>query len=115
MRYHRIAFWMPLQKATVENGCMQFVPGSHHESVLPHHQVGDDAEALEVDNPEQYHDEAAACELSPCGATIHHPRTLHYTGPNKTKEPRRAYILDLGTPPEEREKPRDFPWQEDAV
>jgi ectoine hydroxylase-related dioxygenase (phytanoyl-CoA dioxygenase family) len=112
LRYDALSFWMPLQKATVENGCMQFVPGSNGEAVLPHHRVGDDAEALEVDNPEGYHEEAVACELPPGGATLHDSRTLHYAGPNTTDEPRRAYILTFRAPPEERDEPRDFSWQE---
>ena len=110
-RYDGLSFWMPLQEATVENGCMQFVPGSNRDEVLPHHQVGDEAEALEVDDPE-YHEEAVACELPPGGATIHDSRTLHYAGPNTTDEPRRAYVLIFRTPSEEREHPRDFYWQE---
>jgi len=112
LRYDALSFWMPLQEATVENGCMQFVPGSNGEEVLPHHGVGDEAEALEVDDPEQYHEEAVACELPPGGATVHSSRTLHYTGPNATDEPRRAYILTFRAPPEERDEPREFHWQE---
>jgi ectoine hydroxylase-related dioxygenase (phytanoyl-CoA dioxygenase family) len=112
MRYDALSFWLPLQAATAENGCLQFVPGSNTERVLPHHQSGDDAEALEVDDPEGYHDDAVACELPPGGATVHGSRTLHYAGPNTTGEPRRAYILTFRLPPEERDEPREFPWQE---
>jgi ectoine hydroxylase-related dioxygenase (phytanoyl-CoA dioxygenase family) len=112
LRYDALSFWMPLQEATVENGCMQFVPESNGEDVRSHHQVGDEAEALEVDDPEQYHEGSVACELPPGGATIHSSRTLHYAGPNTTDEPRRAYILTFGAPSEERDEPRDFHWQE---
>src|SRR5690606_10661137 len=34
--YRNINFWLPLDGATVEGGCMQFVAGSHHAPVLPH-------------------------------------------------------------------------------
>jgi hypothetical protein len=44
------------------------------------------------------------------GATIHHCRTLHYTGPNHSDGPRRAYILGFGTPPKKRAVARDFYW-----
>ena len=29
LAYEQVSFWMPLQEATVENGCMQYIPGSH--------------------------------------------------------------------------------------
>src|SRR5690606_3132410 len=29
LKYHSISIWVPLQEATPENGCMQFVPRSH--------------------------------------------------------------------------------------
>jgi hypothetical protein len=75
---------------------MQFVPESNGEEVLPHHGVGDDAEALEVDDPEQYHGEAIACELPPGGRTFsrsgRHPRSATNrgtsTGRTDTDSPR---------------------------
>ena len=40
--YEAISVWMPLQVATVENGCMWFVPGSHLLEVQPHHNIDND-------------------------------------------------------------------------
>jgi ectoine hydroxylase-related dioxygenase (phytanoyl-CoA dioxygenase family) len=111
LRYDALSFWLPLQEATVENGCMQFVPGSNGERVLPHHGVGEEAEALEVDDPRKYDEDVVACELPAGGATVHGSRTLHYAGPNTTDGPRRAYILSFGAPTEERDEPREFQWQ----
>jgi ectoine hydroxylase-related dioxygenase (phytanoyl-CoA dioxygenase family) len=102
---------MPLQPATVENGCMQFVPGSHREGVQPHHNINNDprVHGLEIDqfDPNQ----AVACPIPAGGVTIHHCRTIHYAGPNQTDQPRRAYILIFAVPPVELEAPRDFYWQ----
>ncbi|HZC25588.1 MAG TPA: phytanoyl-CoA dioxygenase family protein [Actinopolymorphaceae bacterium] len=112
LSYDSVSIWMPLQEATVENGCMQFVAGSHREDVLPHRRISDDPaiEALEYDG-----DVSAllvtACPLPPGGATVHSSRMLHYTGPNLSAQPRRAYIMGFGRPTRRREKPRDFPWQ----
>jgi hypothetical protein len=39
----QIAFWMPTAVATVENGCMRYIPGSHKVGVLPHQPLGGDA------------------------------------------------------------------------
>jgi ectoine hydroxylase-related dioxygenase (phytanoyl-CoA dioxygenase family) len=110
--YHYVNIWIPLQEATLENGCMQFVPGSHRQEVLPHHPIGNDPRVigLEVDNPQMLTASAVACPLAAGGATIHHGRTLHYTGPNQTAQPRRAYILMFNTPPRPRTTSRNFYW-----
>jgi ectoine hydroxylase-related dioxygenase (phytanoyl-CoA dioxygenase family) len=91
---------------------MQFVPGSHHQDVLPHHSIGHDPRivGLEVDDVEQVVAQAVPCPLPAGGATIHHCRTLHYTGPNQSDGPRRAYIMSFGSPPQKRREPRDFYW-----
>ncbi len=110
--YNYVNIWIPLQAATLENGCMQFVPGSHQAEVLPHHPIGNDPRVigLEVDNPETVTADAIACPIPAGGATIHHGRTLHYTGPNRSDQPRRAYILMFNTPPKKRDNARDFYW-----
>lgn len=114
MAYNEISIWIPLQPATLENGCMWFVPRSHTDDVLPHHPIGNDPRiiGLEVDDPESLTANAVACPLPPGGATIHHCKTLHYTGPNLSSEPRRAYILAFGAPPVRLEQPRNFYWLE---
>ena len=46
---HRgLSIWIPLQPATLENGCMQFVPGSHHLGVQPHQLINPDSHGLEL-------------------------------------------------------------------
>lgn len=111
--YSALSIWIPLQEATLENGCMQFVPGSQQHDVLPHHPIGNDPRVigLEVDDVERWANNAVACPIPAGGATIHHSRTLHYTGPNRTAEPRRAYILGMGAPAKPRAVVRDFYWQ----
>jgi ectoine hydroxylase-related dioxygenase (phytanoyl-CoA dioxygenase family) len=112
MDYNDISIWVPLQPATRANGCMQFMPRSHRWDVAPHRPIGDDPKVtgLEVTNPQDYDRSAVVCELPPGGATIHHCRTMHYTGPNLTDQPRRAYIMGFGAPPTPRATPRDFDW-----
>ncbi len=113
LEYDAITIWMPLQPATLENGCMQFIPGSHAE-VHPHHPIGHDPRnhGLEVDQVDP--SEAAACPLPAGGATVHHCRVLHYAGPNRTDQPRRAYALTFRSPPKRREAARDFYWLSQA-
>jgi ectoine hydroxylase-related dioxygenase (phytanoyl-CoA dioxygenase family) len=110
--YTSLSVWMPLQEATLANGCLQFVPRSHTWPVHPHHTINNDPRihGLEIDNPQQFSKGAVACPLPAGGATFHYNRTLHYAGPNLSDIPRRAYILGFGL--ENRKSPtvRDFYW-----
>lgn len=112
LHYTSLSIWVPLQEATIENGCMWFVPGSQDMEVVSHRSVGGDVrihalEALKVDISS-----AVACPLPPGGATFHASRTLHYTGPNRSEIDRRAYILSGGLPAASRDDGRRFPWNE---
>ncbi|MCC6444667.1 MAG: phytanoyl-CoA dioxygenase family protein [Armatimonadetes bacterium] len=110
MDYPSISIWIPLQPATPENGCMQFVPGSHRWEVLPHHCIGHNPQVHGLEMDEADISTAVACPLPAGGATAHHHRTLHYTGPNLSDTPRRALVLVLGLPGVLRSEPRDFYW-----
>lgn len=115
MEYNAFSLWMPLQEATAENGCMWFVPGSHRMEILPHHCINNDPRihGLEVDAvPEADTSRAVACPIPAGGCTIHHNRTLHYAGANRSEIPRRAYILGYGLSPKPRTESRRFPWNE---
>jgi ectoine hydroxylase-related dioxygenase (phytanoyl-CoA dioxygenase family) len=115
--YTTLSVWMPLQEATVENGCMQFIPGSHKLEVLPHHCINHDPRihGLEVDEGQIDLSHPAICPLPAGGATFHLNRTFHYTGPNRSDVPRRAYILGFGRPPQPRTTPRRFLWNEQKI
>jgi len=109
LEYNSLSVWMPLQEATWENGCMCFIPGSHLQEVQPHHSINHDPRihGLEVDKLDA--STMVRCPLPAGGATFHHNRTFHYTPPNRSDSPRRAYIVGCGTPAKPRE-PRDFYW-----
>lgn len=112
-----VSIWVPLQPVTVENGCMEFVPGSHaHGEVLAHRSIGDDPRihGNELRPDQLVHTAGAvACPLDAGGATIHGGFMLHRTGPNRSAEPRRALILSGGLPAVRRTVPRHLPWQAD--
>lgn len=93
-----LSIWMPLQDATIENGCMQFVPQSHQLDILPHHHIGHDSKVigLEVDEGLVDCSQAVSCPIPAGGATFHGGHMLHYAGPNHSDVPRRAYILMFG-------------------
>ncbi|MEX0777520.1 MAG: phytanoyl-CoA dioxygenase family protein [Phycisphaeraceae bacterium] len=109
--YENLNFWIPLQPATLDNGCLQFVPRSHaSKAILKHHRPDpriEGIECLEVDL-----DKAVACPLPPGGCTIHHARLLHFAGPNNSNGPRRAYILEYEVPPVLRAVPHRYNWND---
>jgi hypothetical protein len=106
--------WLPLVDATLENGCMRFVPGSHRLEVLPHRHLHGDSRihGLEIEPAVTDLTHAVACPVKRGGATVHHCRTLHFTGPNQTDAARPVVALEFGLPPKPRRTPRRFPWQE---
>lgn len=107
-----INFWIPLDDTDVANGCMQYVPGSNHNDVLPHHSIGNDprVHGLEVDGAEAYAATGVPCPLMAGGCVLHLPTTLHYAGPNLTARPRRAYIMIMAVPGERRASPVNNTW-----
>jgi ectoine hydroxylase-related dioxygenase (phytanoyl-CoA dioxygenase family) len=112
LEYNSLSVWMPLQEATLENGCMHFIPGSHRLEVQPHHSINNDPRihGLEADHVDA--STAVACPLPAGGATFHLSRTYHYAGANNSDIPRRAYILAFGTKALKRTEPRSFPWMD---
>jgi hypothetical protein len=86
-------FWIPLQAVTVESGCMQFIPASHEAGLRAHgRRAGGHVRAVHDADGTQ----AVVCPLPLGGLTVHHPLTLHYTGPNRTADVRRAWIIHFG-------------------
>lgn len=107
------SIWMPLQEASVENGCLWFVPRSHEWQIVEHRPIGGDVRVhgLEMVDLNLVKD-AVACPLPAGGITIHRNRTAHYAGANTSNIPRRALILGTGLPSHPYPGTRSFPWNE---
>jgi hypothetical protein len=82
-----VTAWLALTGATAENGCMEFLPGSHHRGQLPHragvvaasvNRAGQ-AITLEVDDTPAVHAPLRAGEFS-----LHHTLCLHRSQPNRS-------------------------------
>jgi ectoine hydroxylase-related dioxygenase (phytanoyl-CoA dioxygenase family) len=110
-RYRSVTFWIPLQDATAENGCMWFVPGSHLRPLLAHQPLDNNPKIHALEIVDQHaHNNAVACPINAGDCTIHHPLTIHGTGPNLTSEPRLAYGLAFGTQTKRSLIRREFSW-----
>lgn len=87
-----LSVWLALDEATVENGCMWFVPGSHAEPTRAHRWAGPRGQTLTADvGP----DEGVAMPLKPGSCTFHHGNMLHWAGGNVTDGRRRACITNF--------------------
>jgi hypothetical protein len=94
MPQRAVNFWIPLQAASIENGCLRFLPGSHRDGLRPHHSSSPNEAKLALDSVDEAH--AVACQVGLGGATAHDPLTAHYAGPNCTNAPRTAWVLHFG-------------------
>ncbi len=79
-------FWIALDEAYVENGCMHVIPGSHREGIGEHGGVADDYGLSSAPTA----DDAVPCIMNTGDALVFHGETYHYTPPNTTVERRRA-------------------------
>ncbi len=89
-----VTCWLTLDDAFKENGAMQVIPGSHLRPAQ--HQVSEETEAL-LETPVEA-SQAVVIELPAGGCMFHHCQLLHYTAPNTTPHPRRAFALHFMIP-----------------
>lgn len=86
-----ISAWMPLDEATLDNGCMWYVPGSHKLPLREHSSTAKNG-ALVCEGDEA---EAIFVELEPGSVVLHHGATVHYSRGNTSNSQRRAMIVNL--------------------
>jgi phytanoyl-CoA hydroxylase len=90
---HRaVSIWVALDDATIDNGCMWYVQGSHKRPLRPHRPTGD-GKNIECDCSEQ-EPGATPVPLTAGQAVAHAGFTLHYSRGNRTDGTRRAYVLN---------------------
>lgn len=89
--------WIALDDATRENGCLQYVPGSHRWDLLPKTGLAGDMAAIEsVLSPEQRERfTPVAIELRRGEATFHHPLMVHGSSANGSERPRRGAVINV--------------------
>ncbi|MBB5828992.1 phytanoyl-CoA dioxygenase family protein [Micromonospora carbonacea] len=111
-RRRGLSIWTTLDEATVESGCLHYLPGGHRGPVLPHHHIDNDDRIRGLMTDDVDPTSAVACPLAPGGAVVHDFRTPHYAGPNLTDQPRRAYVLVFMSAPAEVADPEPRPWMD---
>ncbi|QDV68251.1 Phytanoyl-CoA dioxygenase (PhyH) [Rosistilla carotiformis] len=90
--------WIGLDDATADNGCLQYVPGSHRWPLLPITGLAGDMQAIaEVlsEGQMQQLQNPTAIELKAGECAFHHPLMVHGSFANRTDRPRRAVVLNV--------------------
>ena len=96
-----VTAWLALSEVNVESGCMRFVPGSHHQKLLPHRDTFDAKNllsrgqevAVEVDDKD-----SVDVVLRPGQLSLHHGRIFHASGPNRSDQDRIGLAFRFLTP-----------------
>jgi phytanoyl-CoA hydroxylase len=85
-----ITIWVALDDATLENGCLYYMPGSHKAKKYDNVDIGPSIGALFDVYPEWRDVAAAPCPVPAGGALFHNGLTFHGAGANMTPGRRRA-------------------------
>jgi ectoine hydroxylase-related dioxygenase (phytanoyl-CoA dioxygenase family) len=92
-----ITCWCALDDATLENGCLHYIPGSHNWGLLPKPVIAGDLHGIkDFLNEEQKKefDHPKPAPVKAGEAIFHHSLTLHGSGENKSAQPRRAFVIN---------------------
>jgi ectoine hydroxylase-related dioxygenase (phytanoyl-CoA dioxygenase family) len=88
--------WIALDDATIENGCLRFLPGSHQNRKLESHHHNDGAGLslpLELDPQHINEADAVSLELKAGQLSLHDVYLKHASDPNRSANPRRGMTL----------------------
>ncbi len=91
-----ISCWIGLDDSTRANGCLHYVPGSHHWPLLPRASFANEMDAI-LDSlaPElRTQFKPAPIELKAGECSFHHPLMVHGSYANETAVPRRALVIN---------------------
>lgn len=90
--------WVGLDDATIDNGCLHYVPGSHKWGLLDKPSLTGEMMGLtqfltkdqikELESP-------IPVEMKKGYATFHHPLLIHGSFENQSENPRRAFVLNV--------------------
>jgi phytanoyl-CoA hydroxylase len=92
-----VGFWFALEDATIDNGCMHFIPGGHRLPLKQrNYRVGEFELATEILDAEPWPEHLKLpAEASAGTLVVFDGRTPHLSGPNRSEKSRHAYTLHV--------------------
>jgi ectoine hydroxylase-related dioxygenase (phytanoyl-CoA dioxygenase family) len=85
-----ISLWVALDDATLANGCMWYIPGSHKSATYENAGIGQNQSDLFRLYPQWREIDPVGCPVPAGSAVFHNGLTAHGAGANMTNKPRRA-------------------------
>jgi len=89
--------WCGLDDSTKENGCLQYIAGSHGWGLLPKTVLAGDIAGIKAylnGKQKKQFEHPLYAEVKAGEAIFHHSLTLHGSGENKSDKPRRAFVIN---------------------
>jgi phytanoyl-CoA hydroxylase len=92
-----VGFWFALEDATVENGCMHFIPGAHKAPLKKRNYRHADGHIINeiIDESPFDTEQALPAEASAGTLVVFDGRAPHLSGPNRSGKSRHAYTLHV--------------------
>lgn len=92
-----VGFWVALDEATLENGCMEFIPGDHKGPLrrLFRRTPGGATEMVTLDDAPYPEDRRVAAPAGVGDLVIFSGRAPHMSRANRSPNPRMAYTLHM--------------------
>lgn len=89
--------WIGLDDATVDNGCLQYIPKSHTWNLLPITGLAGKMDAIRkvLTDEQMAAFQPVAIELKKGECAFHHPLLIHGSQENRTERPRRATVINV--------------------
>ena len=90
--------WVGLDDASVDNGCLHYIPGSHRWGLLDKPVLTGEMNELLEYLPEEkkvLFENPVPIEMRRGHATFHHPLTVHGSFENSSDRSRRAFVLNV--------------------
>ncbi len=85
-----LSIWVALDDATLENGCMYFIPGSYHTTTFDNPGIGKNMDAVFAMYPQFIRTTSVAVPMKAGSCSFHNGLTIHGAGANMPNGFRRA-------------------------
>lgn len=85
-----MSVWVALDDATLENGCLYFIPGSYHFTTFDNPGIGKNMDAIFDFYPQFINSKSVAVPMKAGSCSFHNGLTIHGAGANMTNGFRRA-------------------------